>query len=161
MKLFDRIKKGLGWGEYKFKGFVPGELYSFRYNPKYEKELLFYDGHPLIIYLSHKDSTHIYGLNIHFLPMKLREKLFREFEYRSNDGKIIPSTLLKGLNLLKRLFPVIIRMYIVSRISGKILRIPPTKYNMEEVKDFPTEKFYKLSPEQIFSITMRQYRKTK
>jgi hypothetical protein len=147
--------------EYKFTGFKPGYIYFYNYVPKYRDILSYYDGKPLIIFLKpHADGKTYYGYNIHFIPMKIREQLFKQFRYRS-DGVILDSSIWEGLSIIQRLYPVIIRRYLYSHIREKIYNIPMRIYDMENVKLFPSEKFYKKTSDEIFAIAMQEYRKRK
>jgi len=154
------IKKKLKIGEWKFRGFKPGYIYSYKYDPKYRDTLAYYDGFPLIIFLKFVKGG-FYGLNIHFTPMKIREKMFKQFKYKQGKKEEIRSeSVWTSLNTVRRYFPVIIRRYLTGHIRGRIIAIPPTKYTVEELKNFPTEKFFKLSSNEIFKIAMLQ-RKSK
>lgn len=67
--------------DYKFSGIMEaGKLYSFRYpNPKTRETLDYFDTDPLILCLGHyisKDREIIeLGINLHFLPLKVRQQV--------------------------------------------------------------------------------------
>lgn len=149
--------------EYVFRGFKPGYIYHYNYVPKYKDILSYYDGKPLIIYLSpHADGKTFYGYNIHFIPMRIREKIFNEFLYKNKQKTIIDdASIWVGLSSIQRLYPIIIRRYLYSHIRDKIYPIPMRLYDIENIKYFPTEKFYKLTSDEIFKLAVLQYRKSK
>ena len=146
--------------EYLFKGFKPGHIYHYQYQPKYASVLDYYDRKPLIIFLKpHEDGNTFYGYNIHFIPMKIREQVFKRFQYRNKGQEINDASIWVGLSIIQRLYPVIIRRYLYSNIQKPIYSIPMRVYDMEHVKFFPTEKFMKKDSDEIFAIAMQQYRK--
>ena len=151
--LFDILKRKIGIGKYKFNGsFELGQLYYFRYNPKFRDVLSFYDGKPLVFFIGKNQYGNLMGLNIHFIPMKLRERMFKQIKFRT-DGKPLKFTMLKGIGVVARFFPSIIRSYIPSRMRG-IITIPLDQATLNEVKSLPTEKFFGKSSDEIFKITM-------
>ena len=107
--LFDKIQQSKGLGKYKFKGWELYHIYSYDYDPKYKDTLAFYDQHPLIIYLGKNKYSNHQGLNLHFLQKKWRVKLFKEFRFRS-DGKAGQESILKGLNTVKALGPILLML---------------------------------------------------
>lgn len=148
--------------EYVFRGFRPGYIYHYKYIPKYKDTLSFYDGLPLIIYLKpHEDGKTFYGYNIHFIPMKLREKIFEQFRFRNNGTIIDDASIWVGMSLIQRFYPIIIRRYLYTHIREKIYPIPMRLYDIENVKYFPTENFYKLTSDQIFRLAVMEYRKNR
>jgi hypothetical protein len=149
--------------EYVFKGFKPGYIYHYKYIPKHKDTLSYYDGQPLIIFLKpHLDGKTFYGYNIHFIPMKLREEVFKQFRYKNYDKTIIDdASIWVGLSILQKFYPIIIRRYLYTHIREKIYPIPMRLYDIENVKYFPTEKFYKKTSDEIFRIAVKQWRKGK
>lgn len=147
--------------EYLFKGFRPGYIYNFKYIPKYKDTLSFYDGNPLGIFLKpHEDGKTFYMYNLHFIPMRLREEVFKQFKYRNKEKTIIDdASIWVGLSILQRFYPIIIRRYLYTHIREKIYPIPMKVYDVENVKYFPTEKFYKMTSDEIFRLAVLQYRK--
>jgi len=143
--------------EYRFSGFKPGKIYHFQYQPKYKDILSFYDRKPLIIFLKFKDPEHFYGYNLHFCSMKLREKIFSEFEQHNKNRNITSETAWTSLPTIQKFYPFILRMYIINRIQEKIYNIPQTVYDMENVKLFPSEYFFKKSSNEIFKLSMQHY----
>lgn len=137
----------------KFRGWVPGQLYTYTYDPKWKKTLDFYDTQPIIIFLDNAPKGH-YGLNIHFLPQKMRNIIFKEI-----NPSIKKNPFQSGLEKWKRLSIIkgyekaLIRRYLTNHIKGKILPIPEQYWT--KFRDFPTEKFYGKTSNEIFQITLQ------
>ena len=53
---------------------VIGSLYLFSYDPKWKKELPYYDSYPIIFPIG-KSKGRMLGLNFHYLPYSLRAVL--------------------------------------------------------------------------------------
>jgi len=62
-----------------------GGMYMFFYDPKYKKELPYYDGFPLIIMMGPAPGG-FYGLNLHYLPPTVRARLLDVLLGNSNKG---------------------------------------------------------------------------
>jgi len=147
--------------EYRFNGFKNGQIYYYQYQPKYKDILSFYDRKPLIIFLKNIDGTHFFGFNIHFIPMKLRERIFKEFEQTNGDKKISSEKVWTQLPTIQRLYPFILRMYLRNRVQETIYSIPQRLLDYKNVALFPTEKFFKKSSDEIFRLAVMNYRKRK
>ena len=90
---------------------LPGMMYMFYYNPKHEQTLPYYDSFPLVILLN-TDSKGMEGLNLHYLPLNLRQKLFYGLLNRMDSVDIdeasylrITYDYLKGARSLKEYKP--------------------------------------------------------
>jgi hypothetical protein len=67
--------------------FIPGEMITYEYDPKYKDTLPLYDKYPLIILLDRtKDGW--YGANLHYLPPSLRQKIFESIITKRNLGAV-------------------------------------------------------------------------
>lgn len=145
--------------EYRFTGFKRGYIYHYKYQPKYKDTLLFYDRMPLCIFLKpHADGKTFYCYNLHFIPMNYREKIFKEFRYKAGkDGEIVDESIWVGLETIRRFYPIILRRYLYTHIQGKVYPIPMRAYDMQNVKLFPSEYFFKMNSDQIFRLAMLNY----
>ena len=64
---------------------MPGRLYMYAYDPKMKKELPYYDRFPLVFPFSATQNGFM-GLNMHYLPYKLRIVLLdRLMTFKSNN----------------------------------------------------------------------------
>ena len=63
---------------------LTGRMFMYFYDPKTKKEMPYYDRFPLI-FMVEKAKGGFYGLNLHYLPPKLRAKFFdRITDYTTN-----------------------------------------------------------------------------
>lgn len=112
----------------KRKDFYPGALIMFAYDAQDKTRA--YDGRPLCLVLG-RAGKHTLGLNFHWMPAKLREKVMDGImrQNKSNIKKGRPLTInyqtIKGL--VAGLGPVV-RLYINSRISPKGVVVPSYQY---------------------------------
>lgn len=62
-----------------------GRMYVYMYDPKYKKELPYYDRFPLVLVMRVTDN-HILGLNMHYLSPIWRARLLNNLQkFRNND----------------------------------------------------------------------------
>jgi hypothetical protein len=73
---------------------IPGKMYMFFYDPKTKKELPYYDRFPLVFPFSYTEDGFI-GLNMHYLPHKLRFTLMDRLLMFKNNDKFDESTKLR------------------------------------------------------------------
>lgn len=73
---------------------IPGRMYMFFYDPKTKATLPYYDRFPLVFPFSKTDDGFI-GLNMHYLPHKLRFTLMDRLLMFKNNDKFDESTKLK------------------------------------------------------------------
>jgi len=86
----------------KMKTFIPGRIYTWKYNPLYKDFLDYYDTRPMVLvhsqFVAKNGNMIVQGLNLNFLPEKARvqtlEYFFRTFqtdieeaEKRANQDK--------------------------------------------------------------------------
>ena len=56
------------------KRFEPGKIYVFRYSPKHEEELPWFDENPVVLAIEQAGSND-FGVNLNLLPVPVKEKL--------------------------------------------------------------------------------------
>ncbi len=88
------------------RSIIPGFFYTFRYQAKTTNQ---YDRYPLVLAL-HKDTDGIFGMNFHYLPMKLRFALFE-----SMMPLIVPLPV-RQLSLIRLTYKKLMR----RRLAGKL-----------------------------------------
>jgi hypothetical protein len=75
------------------RGFIPGKVYTYNYDPKHKVDLDYYDIRPLMLSLGHVmlkngDGNRLMeiGINLHFLPpdaiQKIMELTWKVFQYK-------------------------------------------------------------------------------
>lgn len=119
-----------------------GHMYLFSYDPKYKNTLPFYDRHPLIFVIE-KYPGGFLGLNLHYLPPKLRLILLNKLtQFKVGTGERAKLQLryntLKGATSLKMVKPTIHR-YLTSHMRSKMVAIPEEEW--EEVVMLPVARF--------------------
>jgi hypothetical protein len=121
--------------------FKPGTLLNFRYNALDKTKK--FDKNPLIVCLGFakprgkiKANKYIYGLNLHWLPQNQRVLLASLVVEMLNDKKDkLEYNDIKPL--LKRFEgSPILRMYVVRRVSSKIIKLPKDVYLRAASIDF-------------------------
>ena len=57
--------------------FQPGKIYVFKYDPKYKKELPWFDENPVVLAIEQINNNDL-GINLNLLPTPFKEKLLDE-----------------------------------------------------------------------------------
>ena len=110
----------------------PGSIFAYFYDPKYKKELKYYDRFPLVLVFDFKPNGFI-GCNFHYLPPLLRAKLMDEIDKAKGINW-------KALSRIKEVKPTVKR-YLYKHISSKVVQIEDDE---REIALFlPTERFKK------------------
>ena len=128
-----------------------GRLNMFFYDPKFKKTLPYYDTFPLVLPLeSYPDG--FLGINLHYLPMKLRLQLLDRLVDYSNNTKFDESTILdvdysklKNVNLIK---PTLKR-YLAGRVKTDFRRIDADEFMVAAL--LPVQRFKKGSASEVYS----------
>ncbi len=110
----------------------PGSMFAYFYDPKYKKELKYYDRFPLVLVFDFKPNGFI-GCNFHYLPPLLRARLMDEIDKARGINW-------KALSKIKEVKPTVKR-YLYKNISSKVVEIDDDE---REIALFlPTERFKK------------------
>ena len=116
------------------RNIAPGTLFAYFYDPKYKKQLKYYDRFPLVLVFDFKPNGFI-GCNMHYLPPLLRAKLMDEIDKARGINW-------KALSRIKEVKPTVKR-YLYKHISSKVVEIADDE---REIALFlPTERFKKES----------------
>lgn len=119
---------------------MPGMMYAFYYDPKHKETLPYYDTYPLTVIVE-LNSKGILGLNLHYLPLEIRQKFFYGalLNRRSNKGFFRDKELneetffkisyeyLKSVRKAKA-FRACIKQYLTPHIRGNIVHIPAPEW---------------------------------
>ena len=127
-----------------------GRLNMFFYDPKFKKTLPYYDTFPLVLPLE-PYSDGFLGINLHYLPMKLRLQLLDRLVDYSNNTKFDESTILdvdysrlKNINLIK---PTLKR-YLAGRVKTQFRRIDADEFTVAAL--LPVQRFKKASAAEVY-----------
>jgi len=157
--LKNKIKKGIN--KIKVIGTRSGGFYAFKYRSKLyhefttvkgkkKRRLEYYDEQPLILMIS-KGGGYMLGVNFHYLPPKVRERVLTQLKkrYKSNFDDNKQLTNLKWKNIAKQLSysDIMVKLYIEKNISS-IVKIKNTE--MEKMIDLPSEKFIGISSKKLW-----------
>lgn len=123
---------------------LPGRMYMFLYDPKLKTELPYYDRFPLVFVIKYYKDGFL-GLNLHYLPPKLRLKLFAALlEYVNNDKYNERTRLRLTWRILSNfgkseLAKVCVKRYLYEQLKSKFVVVPPDEW---EIAVFlPMERF--------------------
>ena len=140
---------------------LSGKMYMFWYDPKMKKELPYYDAFPLVILLD-IGNDHMTGLNLHYLPIGLRQNLFYGLLNRVSSSKFNSSTFMKitydHLNASSNLeaFRPCFKKYLTKQIKGRIVNVPAQEW--EIAVHLPTSSFRKKDAGYVYSQSRKQIR---
>lgn len=137
-----------------------GNLYHFFYDPKHRKTLPFYDSFPLAIMIGPAPGG-FYGLNLHYLPIKLRAVLFERLVETTNNKRYDESTkmkvnyqMLKSMSSLK-MFKPCFKHYLRTQVESGIVLIEPPEW---EIAVFmPTQQFNGASDTKVWANSRKSY----
>lgn len=136
--------------------FVAGQLLIFRYTAKYKEEI--YDKRPMVLVLS-ANSTHMLGLNFHWIPFAMRMWLVRyilkqnKANIRAGRPLVFPYRKVRPL-LKKMNFAPCIRLYIRKGISPRGVVLPPER--LVEAAQLRMEMFTGVPEKQLWQKKRRR-----
>ena len=130
-----------------------GRMYMFWYKPKGRLELPYYDRFPLVFMLEQYKGGFL-GLNLHYLPVDLRQKLYYNLLPRATQPVFTDRTRLKinytyllGKTFLRAHRPCVKR-YRYDQILGKVALVPA--YEWEVAVHLPTALFRKAPQSRVY-----------
>lgn len=133
--------------------FIPGNMFTYIYDPKYKDKLPFYDVYPLIIVVE-KTETGWYGINVHYLPPVLRAELFVDIAYRKRDPRAIAKTLAKH-----PLTAPCLKQYLSKHVRSAPVAIPKSEW--EIAVQLPFEGFKKVENSKVWANSRLRIAKKK
>jgi len=139
-----------------------GSMMMFFYDPKHRKTLPYYDAFPLAIMVDRAPGG-FYGLNMHYLPPKLRAVLFDNLLETTNNKRYDETTKfninyqkLKSISKLKAFRPCF-KHYLTSQVDSKIALVQPTEW---EIAVFlPTQQFMKANQRTVWAQSRKASKK--
>lgn len=136
------------------KKFMPGRMYMYFYDPKHRKTLPYYDAFPLVIAVEPAPGG-FYGLNLHYLPLKLRAQLFDALLETTNNRKYDESTKfkinyqkLKAISKMKY-FKACYKHYLTTQVETPIAMVEAPEW--EVALFMPTHQFRKASAGKVWA----------
>tara|TARA_B100000768_G_C11284587_1_gene381371 strand:+ start:6796 stop:7389 length:594 start_codon:yes stop_codon:yes gene_type:complete len=132
---------------------VVGSMYMFFYDPKHKDTLPYYDQFPLIFVLGDAPGGFL-GMNLHYLPPLLRQKLLKALlDLASNDNYNKRTKLMLSYDLLKgsakyAAFKPTIKHYLTSHVKTRLAKVPAAEW---EIAIFlPMAQWKKASATQVY-----------
>lgn len=137
----------------------PGRLYMFFYDPKLKKELPYYDRFPLVFPFSKAEGGFL-GLNMHYLPYKLRVQLLDRLMSFKNNNKLDETTRLKYswalIEGISKYAQPCVKHYLMDHVRSPFRKISSEDWTTAML--LPVEKFQKASKEVVWSESKRMVR---
>jgi len=93
-----------------------GGMYMFFYDPKYKKELPYYDGFPLIIMMG-PAAGGFYGLNLHYLPPAVR-------------ARVLDSVLGTGGKIPQRFVAPAMKRYLFKHVRSRFAEVDKPEWEI-------------------------------
>ena len=136
-------------------------MYMFRYEAKHKDTLPYYDTFPLIFPFKHAQVSGLagkgpafYGLNMHYLPLRLRAKLMDALYLVNADKKTDPISkmrlsyrILTNTSKIKYFEPCI-KQYLFSHVKSRFFEISNEEWNMALF--MPLERFVGATKQQVW-----------
>tara|TARA_B110000196_G_scaffold21376_1_gene16722 strand:+ start:138 stop:722 length:585 start_codon:yes stop_codon:yes gene_type:complete len=136
---------------------VLGKMYFFTYDPKWKKELPWYDTFPLVFPIK-TYSNGFLGLNFHYLNPKERAILMDQLKSFASNKRFDESTKLlltyQTIKSMGRARPTIHR-YLGSHVQSKFVLINSDEW--EVALFLPVERFKKASKKQVWAHSGGMY----
>lgn len=143
---------------------IVGKMYTYLYDPKTKSTLPYYDKFPLVFILEIYSDGFL-GLNLHYLPIKLRLKLLADLERVTSDTRFDDKTklrisyqILKGTTRFDLAVPCIKR-YLTTHVRSKVRNIPATDWELACF--LPVQKWEKATAETVYADSRRKARKAR
>lgn len=121
-----------------------GRMYHFFYDPKHKKTLPYYDRFPLIFPFKRVRGGFL-GINLHYLPLRLRAKLMDELYTLSRDNRYDENTRLRiSYNILNgaakyKYFKPCVKHYLTPHVKSRFLEVYAAEWDIALF--LPTERF--------------------
>lgn len=112
-----------------------GNMYMYKYDPKYKEKLPYYDEFP-VIFMIGPAANGFYGVNLHYLPPALRLKLMsalydtttnKRFDDRTKLA--ISYNILKGSSKYKYFEPAF-KHYLLNHVRSKFVLVHSTEWTI-------------------------------
>lgn len=132
---------------------IMGGMYMFFYDPKTKDQLPYYDRFPLVIVIGPAPGG-FYGLNLHYLPPKLRLQFFSNLldikgskRLSDNDKLVVTYRMLRNSTKL-RYFKPCFKHYLTNHVQSKFAEVPVPEW---EIAVFlPTADFRKANNYKVY-----------
>lgn len=116
--------------------FKIGNLYMYYYDPKWKKELPYYDRFPIVFPITAPKDGKFTGINLHYLHPKFRAKLMDALYEVANNDRYDETTKVKiSYKILDaaakfRYFKPCVKTYLVDHVRSKLLYVHPVEWDI-------------------------------
>ncbi len=138
-----------------------GRMFMFAYQPMLREQLPFYDRFPMIFVIEFRKDGFL-GLNMHYLPIRLRLMLFNRLTVLMNNASLNDNTrlrlsyqVIKNATKFHSALPLI-REYKAKYVRSRVLEVHPRDW--EIALFLPSEKFKKRGKQTIWADTRKEIR---
>lgn len=139
----------------------PGSMYMYFYDAKTKADLPYWDKFPLIFPVD-VDSKGFYGINLHYLPLRLRARLMDSLYQTVNNQRYDETTKLKvSYQILKssatfKYYKPCFKRYLNNHVRSRFVYIHPSEWDIALF--LPTERFQKESKNKVHQESARAFR---
>ena len=139
-----------------------GHLYLYRYNPKYKKELPYYDRYP-VVFPFKKMQEGFLGLNLHYLPHKFRavlmDALYDFVAGRGDTTRVRVNEKILENTFSLRFYKPCIKHYLLDYVETRFLHVDYTEWDIALF--LPLQRFMKASEARIYRESISKIRDNK
>ena len=138
---------------------MPGKLYMFAYDAKLKKELPYYDKFPLVFPFRKTEDGFI-GLNMHYLPHRLRIILMDRLMVFANNDKMDHTTKLRYSwalidNVSKfSLAKPCVKRYLTNHLRSPLVNVPSNDWTTAMM--LPVERFSGATKERVWADSRKK-----
>ena len=134
-----------------------GKMIHFYYDPKWKKELPYYDTFPLVFPI-HVEKDRFTGINLHYLPPNARAILMGHLWSLLQDEKDGEKRIALSYQVLKsaskyRLFKPCIKTYLYAHVRSRYLFIPAEEWEVALL--VPSARFEKASETKVWEDSLK------
>ena len=139
----------------------PGNMYLFQYKAKYADTLPYYDRFPMI-FPFRVEGDRFWGINLHYLPHRLRAQLMDSLYDLVTNQRYDESTRIQGawstLNRASRIKIIkpCVKQYLFSQLESRFFYVYPSEWDIALF--LPLERFQGASKTQVWSQSQRAMR---
>jgi hypothetical protein len=138
-----------------------GKMYLFNYDPKTKETLPYYDRYPLIFPVNGAPGG-FYGINMHYLPLRLRARLMDALYELSSNRRYDERTrlrltygILSGAAKYKAFKPTFKR-YLSNHVRSRFIEITSSEWDIALM--LPLQRFEKASSSKVWADSRRMAR---
>jgi hypothetical protein len=138
----------------------PGDMVMYTYNPKLRRTLPYYDTFPLTIVVA-KAPGGFFGLNLHYLPPKIRAIFLDKLDDVVNNKKFDKTTRFKvtykmlAATAKYKYFKPCFKHYLTKHVTSNVMKVSASEWNIAIFLE--TAAFRKKSTRVVWGDSRRMY----